>query len=157
MANQMQPPITGVGNPEHVRDMGESFSADLPELTNEQRSSLIQCALRSLALKEAVEARKIRRKHAGRKPNYAIAVLLADIVVSGLAHSSDLDRLASGSYWEERPRLADAKSEKINRLERFARVALGELGISALSLQTQARSARKFLKQNSILNYFTIL
>jgi hypothetical protein len=149
--------MTGVGNPERVSDMGKRFSADLPELTNEQRSSLIQCALRSLALKEAVEARKIKRKHAGRKPNYAIALLLTDIVVSGLADSSDLDRLASGSYWEERPRLADAKNEKINRLERFARVALGELGISALSLQTQARKSKIFLNKNNMLYNFKLL
>jgi hypothetical protein len=119
----------------------------LPELTVEQSKKLAHCLLRCLAMKGAVKKRKVHRKNAGRKPNYAIAVLLADIVASGVAVPSDLNRLASGSYWEERPRLTDAQSEKVNRLEKFARAVLSELDVHASSLQTQARQARKILSQ----------
>ncbi len=134
-------------DPARVDHEAALLRGNLPELSVEQSEKLAHCLLRCLAIKEAVETRKVHRKNAGRKPNYPIAVLLADIVASGLAEQSDLDRLASGSYWEERPRHADAQSEKVNRLEKLARAVLGELDVHASSLQTQARRAKKFLMQ----------
>ncbi|CAN1515976.1 hypothetical protein MCEREM21A_00943 [Sphingomonadaceae bacterium] len=145
MGRDVMPSITGFGNPDHVKRIEDRLVTALPELTEEKRIDLIHCALRCIAIKEAVEFQKVKRKHAGRKPNYAIAVLLADIVASRGAEPSELRRLASGSYWEERPRLADVQSSKVNELEKLARLVLGELGIHASSLQAQARRAKNFL------------
>lgn len=122
------------------------LGALLPELNPDEQYALAHCLLRCRAVQEAVTLRSVAKKHAGRKPNYSIAVLLVDIVRSGLVPASDLDRLASGSFWEERPLLADATNSKINRLEKLARTVLDELGVHSASLQTQARTAKKFMK-----------
>ncbi len=123
------------------------LEARIPELDETQARELAMAAVRCEVIKGAVADRSLGKKHAGRKPNYAIAVLLADIVASGVAEPSDLNRLASGSYWEGRPRLADAQNSKVNRLEKLTRAVLGEVDIVAASLQAQARIAKKFLLQ----------
>ena len=116
---------------------------NLPDVNRSERRRLIICMFKCVALHNAVVDRSIHKKHAGRKPAYNIAVLIFDIVEDGICDMRDLDRLASGSYWQGRMSVDDQKRLQSNKLERCIRAVLDGLGIQHNTLQTQARHAKK--------------
>ena len=131
----------------HVGSMmkvARGLRKNLPDVNRSERRRLIICMFKCVALHNAVVDRSIHKKHAGRKPAYNIAVLIFDIVEDGICDMRDLDRLASGSYWEGRMSVGDPKRLQSNKLERCTRAVLDGLGIQHSTLQTQARHAKNY-------------
>lgn len=123
------------------------LQARVPELDNAKARGLAMAAVCCEVIQGAVAGRSLRKQHAGRKPTYAIAVLLADIVALGVAAESDLRTMSSGSHWESRGGSGALTMDGATQLEECARAVLVELSIHASSLHRQAKHARWIFKQ----------
>lgn len=136
-----------------ISDLTARLLLVLPGISKQHGELLAHAAIRFQLILHSVANRKIFKQHAGRKPCYATAMLLADIVALGVVDEGDLIRMGSGSYWEGRATGGALSMTGACHLEIYARGILLEMTTQeskvskTCNLQRPARNAKKFLHQ----------